>query len=90
MIKPLMNANRRELKNKTPELRFPEFDGEWVEKRLGKFAGFSKGHGLSEATPSCTPLDNSGIVRMFSLNNTCQAYVFGYAQIGGLLFFRGM
>jgi len=32
----------------TPKLRFPEFGGEWVEKRLGDMASFSKGKGISK------------------------------------------
>ena len=35
--------------NKTiPQLRFPEFGEEWVEKKLGEIASFSKGKGLSK------------------------------------------
>jgi len=32
-----------------PELRFPGFEGEWVEKKLGEVASFSKGKGISKA-----------------------------------------
>lgn len=32
-----------------PALRFPEFGGEWEEKRLGAIAQFSKGKGISKA-----------------------------------------
>ncbi|MGI3316456.1 restriction endonuclease subunit S [Staphylococcus chromogenes] len=31
-----------------PELRFPEFEGEWEEKKLGDIASFSKGKSLSK------------------------------------------
>ncbi len=34
---------------KEPELRFPEFSGEWVEKRLGEIAKFFKGKGISKS-----------------------------------------
>lgn len=34
---------------KTPALRFPEFEGEWTEKRLGDFAVFSKGKGVAKS-----------------------------------------
>ncbi len=36
---------------KVPNYRFPEFinDGEWVEKKLGEVAEFSKGKGISKA-----------------------------------------
>lgn len=37
-------------KNKNvPKLRFPEFSGEWEEKKLGEIATFSKGKGVSKA-----------------------------------------
>ena len=36
------------LKN-TPSLRFPEFDGEWENTKLGKVAKFSKGKGISKS-----------------------------------------
>lgn len=32
-----------------PALRFPEFEGEWEEQRLGRLATFSKGKGISKA-----------------------------------------
>ena len=32
-----------------PELRFPEFEGEWEKKKLGEVARFSKGKGISKA-----------------------------------------
>ncbi len=32
-----------------PNLRFPEFTGEWEEKKLGEIASFSKGKGISKA-----------------------------------------
>ncbi len=32
-----------------PNLRFPEFDGEWEVKKLGEIAAFSKGKGLSKS-----------------------------------------
>ena len=32
-----------------PELRFPEFEGEWAEAKLGSIANFSKGKGISKA-----------------------------------------
>jgi type I restriction enzyme S subunit len=38
-----------EKKKNTPKLRFPEFTGEWEEKRLGEIAEFSKGKGVSKA-----------------------------------------
>ncbi len=43
---------------KVPELRFPEFDGEWEEKRLGEVVSFKKGKGipknaLSESGSKC-------------------------------------
>ena len=33
---------------KIPEIRFPEFSGEWVEKRLGEVCQFYKGKGISK------------------------------------------
>jgi len=33
---------------KIPEIRFPEFRGEWVEKRLGEICQFYKGKGISK------------------------------------------
>ena len=33
---------------KIPQLRFPEFEGKWVEENLGNIVTFSKGRGLSE------------------------------------------
>lgn len=33
---------------KTPKLRFPEFSGEWEEKKLGSLCTFLKGSGLSK------------------------------------------
>jgi len=38
-----------------PQLRFPEFSGEWEEKRLGDIAAFSKGKGISKSD-----IDNDG------------------------------
>lgn len=38
-----------EKKKNTPKLRFPEFTGEWEEKKLGEIAEFSKGKGVSKA-----------------------------------------
>lgn len=32
-----------------PKLRFPEFDGDWKKKKLGDFAKFSKGKGISKS-----------------------------------------
>jgi type I restriction enzyme S subunit len=32
-----------------PMLRFGEFEGDWVEKKLGNIAIFSKGKGISKA-----------------------------------------
>ncbi|MGO4051788.1 restriction endonuclease subunit S [Staphylococcus pseudintermedius] len=32
-----------DLKRNVPELRFPEFEGEWEEKKLGEFVDFGKG-----------------------------------------------
>ena len=36
-------------KSFVPELRFPEFEGEWEQKRLGDIADFSKGKGISKS-----------------------------------------
>jgi type I restriction enzyme, S subunit len=33
----------------TPKLRFPEFSGDWEEKKLGDIAAFSKGKGISKS-----------------------------------------
>ena len=38
-----------EKKKNTPKLRFPEFTGEWEEKKLGEIGEFSKGKGVSKA-----------------------------------------
>jgi type I restriction enzyme, S subunit len=35
--------------SKVPQLRFPEFSGEWIEHKLGYIARFSKGKGISKA-----------------------------------------
>ena len=43
---------------KVPELRFPEFSGEWVEKRLGEIAKFFKGKGISK-----NDIDANGIYK---------------------------
>ena len=32
-----------------PNLRFPEFEGEWEVKKLGEIATFSKGKGISKS-----------------------------------------
>ena len=32
-----------------PKLRFPEFSGDWEEKKLGDIAAFSKGKGISKS-----------------------------------------
>lgn len=32
-----------------PQLRFPEFDGVWIHKKLGDIASFTKGKGISKA-----------------------------------------
>jgi type I restriction enzyme S subunit len=42
----------------TPEIRFKGFEGEWVEKKLGELATFSKGLGYSkrDLTASGTPI----------------------------------
>lgn len=42
----------------TPEIRFKGFDGEWVERRLGEVATFSKGRGYSknDLTATGTPI----------------------------------
>jgi len=37
-----------ELKNNTPQIRFPEFKEEWEVKKLGDVARFSKGKGISK------------------------------------------
>ena len=34
---------------RVPALRFPEFEGEWEEKRIGDIARFKKGKGISKA-----------------------------------------
>lgn len=34
--------------NNTPRLRFPEFTGEWVEKKLGEIGSFKKGQAFSK------------------------------------------
>lgn len=41
-----MNNNTQD---KVPELRFPEFEGEWKTETLGAVASFSKGKGISKA-----------------------------------------
>ncbi|WP_162926080.1 restriction endonuclease subunit S [Chryseobacterium aurantiacum] len=47
----------KELKvSKVPNLRFPEFNGEWEVKKLGEIAVFSKGKGISKSD-----IDGSGI-----------------------------
>jgi type I restriction enzyme S subunit len=47
----------KELKvRKVPNLRFPEFNGEWEVKKLGEIAVFSKGKGISKSD-----IDESGI-----------------------------
>ena len=45
--------------------------------------------GVGGSTLCGSILDFFGSMRRVPLNNTCQAYVSGHAQIGGLLFFRG-
>lgn len=37
------------IKKKVPELRFPEFSGEWEEKKLGDLVNFYKGKGISKS-----------------------------------------
>lgn len=37
------------MENKQPHLRFPDFSGEWEEKKLGEVAEFSKGKGVSKS-----------------------------------------
>ncbi len=61
------------MKNSTPALRFPEFDGEWDEKRLGDIATFIKGKGLSKADIS----DNGAIecIRYGELYNSYQEVI---------------
>jgi type I restriction enzyme S subunit len=44
LLQKLLNV-----KNKEPELRFPEFSREWVEKRLGEVCEFFKGKGISKS-----------------------------------------
>lgn len=46
-----------EKKKNIPELRFPEFDGEWKEKTLGSISSFSKGKGLSK-----DDIDKNGVL----------------------------
>lgn len=41
-------TNQKE-KRKVPELRFPEFSGEWEEKKLNEIASFYKGKGISKS-----------------------------------------
>src|SRR5680860_624113 len=52
-MKPQNHINQVNQKNhssdKVPELRFPEFEGEWIKKKLGDIATFSKGKGISKA-----------------------------------------
>ncbi|MEE9406548.1 MAG: restriction endonuclease subunit S [Polaribacter sp.] len=43
-----MKESNRDIVN-VPNLRFPEFDGKWMEKRLGSIATFSKGKGISKS-----------------------------------------
>ncbi len=38
-----------EKQNVIPELRFPEFSGEWKKKKLGEISKFSKGKGISKS-----------------------------------------
>lgn len=38
-----------DVKTNTPALRFPEFSGEWEEKKLDEIAKFSKGRGVSKS-----------------------------------------
>ncbi len=35
-------------KQKIPTLKFPEFDGDWEERKLGDIATFSKGKSISK------------------------------------------
>ncbi|MEK6493667.1 restriction endonuclease subunit S [Myroides odoratimimus] len=41
-------TSKRLKDKKVPNLRFPEFEGEWVTKKLGEIATFSKGKGISK------------------------------------------
>ncbi len=43
------NMTGTEHSRSVPQLRFPEFEGEWVEKKLGEIATFSKGKGISKS-----------------------------------------
>ncbi|CCK77973.1 Putative type I restriction, specificity subunit [Oleispira antarctica RB-8] len=42
-------ANTQQVQSKVPQLRFPEFSGEWNRSRLGNVASFLKGKGISKA-----------------------------------------
>ncbi len=37
------------MKSNVPEFRFPGFEGDWVVKKLGEVAKFSKGKGISKS-----------------------------------------
>ncbi|HLB59526.1 MAG TPA: restriction endonuclease subunit S [Bdellovibrionota bacterium] len=43
-----MPSKVEKLKKTTPELRFPGFDGEWEEKKMGEVIAFLKGKGISK------------------------------------------
>lgn len=45
----MKNKNLKK-KRRVPELRFPEFSGEWEEKRLGEIVNFKKGKGITKRT----------------------------------------
>ncbi len=63
--------------SKAPSKKVPEL-------RFPEFTG------AGGSSPGGTRLDNFGSARILRLNNACQASLFGAAQIGGLLFFRGL
>ncbi len=42
-------ANKKFKVGNVPNLRFPEFEGEWKMKKLGEIATFSKGKGISKS-----------------------------------------
>jgi len=67
-----MNTNRRELK--IPQLCFPEFDGEWVERRLGEIPDVHDGthespkynnDGYSHTNRLCKELTSQGNIVCF-------------------------
>lgn len=43
------NPRKSVIQTNIPQLRFPEFEGEWEKHNLGEIASFSKGKGISKA-----------------------------------------